>query len=44
MRVLRRSLALVILVSLLTGMVPFGSQMENRDFGMAATVQAEARA
>lgn len=44
MRVLKRSLALVILVSLLTGMVPFGSQMENRDFGMVTTVQAKARA
>lgn len=44
MRVLKRSLALVILVSLLTGMVSFGSQIENRDFGMVTTVQAKARA
>ena len=41
MRVLKRSLILIILVSLLTGMVPFGGQMENGQFGLVAAVQAK---
>lgn len=43
MRVLKRSLILIILVSLLTGMVPFGGQMENGQFGLIAAVQAKTK-
>lgn len=43
MMVLKRSLALVILVSLLIGIVSFGSQMEHGNSGMAAAVPAKAK-
>lgn len=43
MMVLKRSLALVILVSLLIGIVSFGSQMEHGNPGMAAAVPAKAK-
>lgn len=41
MRVLKKSLAMAIIVSLLTGIVLFGSQMENGQFGRASAVQAK---
>ena len=43
MRVLKKSLALTIIFLLLTGIVPFGSQMENGQFGRAAAVQAKTK-
>lgn len=43
MRVLKKGLAMVFIVSLLTGIVPFGSQMENGQFGKAAAIQAKTK-
>ena len=42
MRVLKRSLSLAVICSLLMGIVSFGSRMENEQFSMAPTVQAKA--
>lgn len=41
MKALKKSLAMVLIVSLLTGIVPFGSQMENEQFGRADARQAK---
>lgn len=43
MRVLKKSLAMVLIVLLLAGIVPFGSQMENGQFGRAAAAQAKTK-
>lgn len=43
MRVLKRGLALFILCSLLTGIVPFGGKMENGQSGRVAAVQAKTK-
>ena len=43
MRVLKRGLALVILCSLLTGIVPFGGKIENGQSGRVAAVQAKTK-